>query len=79
MFKLFDDNETVYIVLDRIDNCEMEDQKEMLNLLVHIIDISSGTVKILIIKKKLETAGKNIRYGKMEELRQVFPNGEFYW
>lgn len=52
IFKLFNQEETVYVLLDRMNMCEGIYQKELLNLFADIISLSACTIKFLAVANR---------------------------
>ena len=72
--RLFRPDETVYIVLDRIDRCEENDRIDFLNALIDIMEEAVGSVKIFAIANGTgwDVEERDLKKTKRTHVKQVF-------
>lgn len=73
VMQLYQSFETVYIILDRIDRCEADEQADFLNFLVKIMEDAPCSVKVLAIANKTswDVENSGIMPRKRAHFRQV--------
>lgn len=71
--RLFKPDETIYIILDRIDRCKGEHRINFLNLLIDIMEEAVGSVKILAISDGTgwDVQERDLKKRKKSHVKQV--------
>ncbi|KAF1989439.1 hypothetical protein K402DRAFT_372206 [Aulographum hederae CBS 113979] len=67
--RLFDEEDCVHIVLDRMDRCVCHEQRELLDLLIDIMDKSVCKVKLLIVAEK--TWGWDVKIKQLKKAENI--------
>ncbi|KAL9625326.1 MAG: hypothetical protein Q9160_000389 [Pyrenula sp. 1 TL-2023] len=64
---LFEAHETVYVVVDRVDRCEKNEEAEFLNFLISLMDYAACSLKILVVANK---SGWDIDRGELHKSKK---------